>query len=138
MDIWKQEPSKAQSLAMVSEGAGWPEAYCLTMRVTRNAGPMVTEEDLEVPLHSWSEGIVRDFAEYHLGLPPRVITVELLSDMEFLMLQGCWSKCKGMTWDQSIQYIRQMHGVTHWVSTEVHITASQHTIIENWKNLANS
>ena len=46
--------------------------------------------------------------------------VELLNNIEFLVFKGHWSKCKGMTWDQLIQYIRQMHGVTHWAGIEVH------------------
>ena len=84
-DGWKLEPKKAQSSTTVLEGARWYEAYCLTVRVTRNVGPMATKEDLEVPPNSWFEGIARDMIEYHLGLPPRTITVELLNDSVPLM-----------------------------------------------------
>ena len=41
-----------------------------------------------------------------------------------------------MTWDQLIQYIKQMHGVTQWTSVEVSITASQCTINKSHKDLA--
>ena len=63
LDGWKPEPSKAQSSATVSEGGRWCEAYCLTLRVTNNVGPMAASENLEVPPHSWSEGTARDITE---------------------------------------------------------------------------
>ena len=85
LDGWKSEPKKAQSSATVLEGARWHKAYCLIVRVTCNIGPMATKEDLEVPPHSWSEGIARDMIEYHLGLPSRTITVELLNNSVPLM-----------------------------------------------------
>ena len=114
------------SSTMVSEEARRHEVYCLTMRVTCNVGPMAASKDLEVPPHAWWEGIARDITEHHLGIPPGVITVKLLNNTEFMVL------------DQSKQYIRQMHGVTHWVSTEVHISARQDTINKSWKGLANT
>ena len=90
-DGWKSEPKKAQSSATVLEGARWHEAYCLTVRITHNVGPMATKEDLEVPPHSWSEGIARDMIKYHLGLPLRTITVELLNDsVPLTRARGIW------------------------------------------------
>ena len=99
---------------------------------------MAARVNLDVPPHAWLEGIVRDITEYCLGVPPGTVMVELLNDTEFLVFQRHWSKGNGMTWDQSILYIRQMHGVTHWAGMEVHIAARQCTINESWKDLDNN
>ena len=53
------------------------------------------------------------------------------------MFLGCQSKGEGITWDQLIQYIRQLHGVTQWAGAEVTITAGQCTINESCRDLAN-
>ena len=60
-------------------------------------GLMATRVNLDVLPHAWLERIVRDITEHRLGIPPGTVTVELLSDKEFLVFQGCQSKGKGMT-----------------------------------------
>ena len=82
-DGWKLEPGKAQSSTTVSEGARQCEVYCLTMQVTHSMDSLDT--DVDVPPHSWLEGIARDMTEYCLGIPPRVTMVELLNDLEYLV-----------------------------------------------------
>ena len=98
-------------------------------------GPLDTNISLEVPPDAWSGGMVRDMYKYCLGLPPRVITMQLLNDMEFLIFLGYQSKGKGMAY-QSNTSIRQLDGVTQWASIDVIIKVGQQTIIESHKDVA--
>ena len=83
--------------------------------------------DLKVLDHVWLELIAQDICTYQLQAPTGTFIIELLSDTEFLLFQGPQSG-KGMTWDNTIQFIRNLHGVMDWGSTEVTVVSGQHTM----------
>ena len=62
----------------------------------------VSALDAKVPVYVWTEVIARDICTYRVGVPAN--TVELLSDMEFLLFEGPWSG-PGITWENAIAYI---------------------------------
>ena len=57
--------------------------------------------------------------------------------MEFLLFQGPWSG-RGMTWENTIQHIQNLHDVTDWGGTEVTVVSGQCTIKQSKIDLANT
>ena len=70
----------------------------------------VSALDAKVPDYIWTEVIARDICTYRVGAPAGTFTVELLSDTEFLLFQGPQSG-HGMTWENTILYIQDLHGM---------------------------
>ena len=114
------------SSTAVSPGLHWREAYCLLVRVTRNVD-LVSALDAKVPDYVWTEAIARDICVYWVGAPANAFTIELLCDTEFLLFEGPRSG-PGITWENTIKYIRILHEIRHWGGTEVTVVASQHTM----------
>ena len=63
------------------------EAYCLLVLVAHNVDS-VSVLDAKVPDYVWTEVIAQDICTYWVGAQPVTFTIELLSDMEFLLFQG--------------------------------------------------
>ena len=112
------------------------EAYCLLVRVAHNVDS-VSALDAKVPDYVWTEVIARDICTYWVGAPAGTFTIELLSDMEFLLFEGPWSD-PGMSWDNTIAYIWILHDSHDWGSTEVTMVASQCTMKQARIDLANT
>ena len=122
--------------ATASLGLCRRDAYCLLVRVTHNVNS-VSVLDAKVPSYAWTEAIARDICTYWVGVPTDTFTVELLSDMEFLLFQGPWSG-RGMTWENTIQYIQNLHGVMDWGGMGVTMVSGQGTMKQSKIDLANT
>ena len=122
--------------AVMPWGLHWREAYCLLVRVTRNVDS-VSGLDVKVSNYVWNEVIAQDICTYWVGGPTGTFTIELLSDTEFLLFQGPQSG-PGMTWENTITYIRIPQNSHDWVSMEITVVASQHTMKQSKIDLANT
>ena len=122
--------------AAASPGLCRREAYCLLVQVTRNVDS-VSALDAKVPNYVWTEAIARDICVYWFGAPANTFTVELLCDMEFLLFEGPRSRL-GITWENVIKYIRVLHEIHDWSSTEVTMVAGQRTMRQSRIDLANT
>ena len=91
----------------------------------------------KVPDYVWTEVIAQEIYTYQVGAPAGTFTIELLSDMEFLLFQGPWSG-PGMTWENTVPYIWILHDIHDWGSMEVTMVASQCTMMQSKINLANT
>ena len=92
--------------------------------------------DQKVPNYVWNEVIARDICTYRVGVPAGTFTIELLSDIEFLLFPGPQSG-PGMTWENTIPYIRILHDCHDWGGTEVTMVAGQRTMKQSKIDLAN-
>ena len=129
-------PEGGGSSAAASLGLCQREAYCLLVRVTRNVDS-VSALDAKVPDYVWTEAIARDICVYRVGAPANAFTIELLCDMEFLLFEGPRSR-PGITWENTIKYIRILHEIRDWGSTEVTVVAGQCTMRQSQIDLANT
>ena len=119
-----------------SLGLCWRETYCLLVLVTCNVDS-VSALDLMVPAHVWTKLIAWDICTYRLWVPASMFSVELLSDTEFLLFQGPHSG-RGMTWEKTLEYIQNLHGVTNWGGTEVTMVSGQCTMKQSKIDLAHT
>ena len=62
------------------------ESYCLYIRVLRDTD-VVLEQDCKVPEYCWNTGISKDICEARTRILPGTFSMDLLSDMEFLVYQ---------------------------------------------------
>ena len=60
------------------------ESYCLYVRVLRDSDAIL-EQDRKVPDYCWNAGISKDICEARTRVVPGTFSVDLLSDMEFLV-----------------------------------------------------
>ena len=122
--------------ATVSSGLHWREAYCLLVQVACNVDSVSTL-DVKVPDYVWTEVIAWDICTYRVGAPAGTFTVELLSDMEFLLFQGPQSGPR-MTWENTIPYSRVLHNIHNWGGMEDTVVASQCTMKQSKIDMANT
>ena len=114
-----------------------PERNILSLvQVTCNVDS-VSALDAKVPDYVWMEVIPWDICTYWVGALLGTFTIELLSDMEFLLFQGPRSG-PGMTWDNTIPYIQILHDILDWGGMEVTVVASQCTMKQSKIDLANT
>ena len=97
----------------------------------------VSALDAKVPDYVWTEVVAWDICTYQIGAPANTFTVELLSDMEFLLFEGPRSG-PGITWENVIGYVRILHEIRDWGGTEVTVVASQCTMKQSRIDLANT
>ena len=129
-------PEGEESSAAASPGLCRREAYCLLVRVTRNVDT-VSALDAKVPDYVWTEVIAQDICTHRVGAPANTFTIELLSDTEFLLFEGPWSKWD-IIWENAMMYFQVLHDISDWGGTEVAVMASQHTMKQAWIVLANT
>ena len=129
-------PEGGESSVAASPGLRWREAYYLLVWVTRNVDS-VSALDAKVPDYVRTEAIAWDILVYQVGAPTNVFTVERLCDTEFLLFEGPRSG-PGITWENAIKYIRVLHEIRDWGSTEVTVVANHHTMRQSQINLANT
>ena len=70
-----------------SRGLCQRESYCILVRVNCNVDSM-SALDAKVPNYVWTEVIAWDICTHRVGAPANTLTIELLSDMEFLLFEG--------------------------------------------------
>ena len=129
-------PEGGGSPAAASPGLRRREAYGLLVRVTLNVDSVSTL-DAKVPDYVWTEAIARDICVCWVGAPANAFTMELLCDTEFLLFESPQSR-PGITWENTIKYIRVLHEIRDWGSTENTVVASQHTMRQSRIDLANT
>ena len=122
--------------AAMPQGLCQRESYCLLVWVARNVDS-VSALDAKVPDYVWNEVIAQDICTYRVGAPIGTFTVELLSDMEFLLFQGPLSGPE-MTWENTTHYSRALHDCCNWSGTEVTVIASERTMKQSKIDLANT
>ena len=122
--------------ATASSGLHQREAYCLLVLVAHNV-ESVSVLDAKVPDYVWTEVIAWDICTYWVGAQPVNFTIELLSDTEFLLFQGPQSGPR-MTWENTILYIQDLHGIRDWGSMEVTMVTGQCTMKQSKIDLANT
>ena len=99
------------------------EPCCLYVRVLRDTDTTL-EQDWRVPEHCWNNGISKDIWEARVEVPLGTCSVDLLSDLEFLVYKlpkTGW----GMTRDEATVFIDRIRGGYLWASVpaEVFITS---------------
>ena len=75
--------SPVRSLTLPDETRRW-ESYCLYVRVLRDSD-VILEQDRKVPEYCWNAGISKDICEAWTRVLLGTFSVDLLSDMEFLV-----------------------------------------------------
>ena len=83
--------------ATIAEGARRREKYSLLVRIFTARGRRSLES------HAWVEDLLKDFFQSILGINLSVI---LLSPTECLIFCGNRAQGQGMSWDESLQYVR--------------------------------
>ena len=73
----------ARSPTSTGENPRW-ESCCLYVRVLRDSD-VVLEQDRKVPDYCWNAGICKDICKARTRVLPGTFSVDLLSDMEFLV-----------------------------------------------------
>ena len=79
----EQAGGPGRSPTLPGENARW-ESCCLYIRVLRGSD-VVLEQDRKVPEYCWNAGICKDICEAQTRVLPGTFSVDLLSDMEFLV-----------------------------------------------------
>ena len=84
-DAATADPPKGQvgRLTSPDETPRW-ESYCLYVRVLRDSD-VVLEQDRKVPEYCWNAGISKDICEAWTRVLLGTLSVDLLSDTEFLV-----------------------------------------------------
>ena len=96
--------SPKKDSTIVPEGIRRRESYCLSVRVQRD-GDAIPKRDQRIDPLAWNEVICQNICENRLGAEPDTFSVQLLSDTEFLLYEGK-KDGPGMTWDNTVSYIR--------------------------------
>ena len=95
--------SPKKDSAVVPEGIRRRGFYCLFIRVQE--GDAIPKRDQRIDPLAWNEVICQNICENRLGAEPDTFSVQLLSDTEFLLYEGK-KDGPGMTWDNTVGYIR--------------------------------
>ena len=81
--------------------------------------------------------MAQDICTYWVGAPAGTFTIELLSDMEFLLFEGPQSG-PGITCENMIAYIQILHDIRDWDGMEVTMVAGQCTMKQSRIDLTNT
>ena len=98
------------------------ESYCLYIRVLWNSD-VVLEQDRMVPDYCWNAGISKDICEAWTRVLPGTFSVDLLSDMEFLVYK-LPKTGRGMSKAESMLFADLIAGSYLWagVPADVFVT----------------
>ena len=91
------------------------ESYCLYVRVPRDSDAIL-EQDRKVPEYCWNAGISKDICEARTGVVPGTFSVDLLSDMEFLVYR-LPKTGHGMSDHESARHADLIAGSYLWASS---------------------
>ena len=98
------------------------EPYCLYVRVLRDSNAIL-EQDRRVPEHCWNASISKDICEAQTGVLPGTFSIDLLSDMEFLVYK-LPKTGRGMTRDEATLFINLIRGSHFWASVPAEVFAT--------------
>ena len=116
--------SPARSSTMPDETARW-ESYCLYVRVLRDSDAIL-EQDCKVPEYCWNASIGKDICEAQTGVVPGTLSVDLLSDMEFLVYR-LPKTGRGMSDHESARYADFIAGSYLWADSPADVFIAQRT-----------
>ena len=101
------------------------ESYCLYVRVLRDSDAIL-EQDRKEPEYCWNAGISKDICEAQTGVVPGTFSVDLLSDMEFLVYR-LPKTGHGMSDHESAHYADLIAGSYLWTGSLADIFVTQQT-----------
>ena len=102
------------------------EPYCLYVRLLRDSDAIL-EQDWRVPEHCWNASISKDICEAQTGVLPGTFSVDLLSDMEFLVCK-LPKTGRGMTRDEATLFIDLIRGGYLWAGVPAEVFATSRTM----------
>ena len=120
----EQADSPAGSCAMPDETPRW-ESYCLYVRVLRDSD-VILEQDRKMPEYCWNAGISKDICEAQTRVVPGTFSVDLLSDMKFLVYRLPKTGC-GMSDHESVHHADLIAGSYLWAGSPADIFVTQRT-----------
>ena len=97
------------------------ESYCLYVRVLRDSDAIL-EQDHKVPEYCWNAGISKDICEAQTGVVPGTFSIDLLSDMEFLVYR------RGMSDHESVHHADLIAGSYLWAGSPADVFVTQQTM----------
>ena len=115
--------SPAGSCATLDETPRW-ESYCLYVRVDSD---VILEQDRKVPEYCWNAGISKDICEARTGVVPGTFSIDLLSDMEFLVYR-LPKTGRGMSDHESVHHTDLIAGSYLWASSLPDVFVTQQTM----------
>ena len=120
----EQADSSAGSCAMPHETPR-RESYFLFVRALRNSDAIL-EQDCKVPEYCWNTSISKDICEARTRVVPGTFSVDLLSDMEFLVYR-LPKTGRGMSDHESVRHADLIAGSYLWASSPADIFVTQQT-----------
>ena len=117
--------SPVESCAMPDETPRW-ESYCLYVRVLRDSDAIL-EQDRKVPEYCWNASISKDICEAWTGVVPGAFSVDLLSDMEFLVYR-LPKTGRGMSDHESVHHADLIAGSYLWAGSPADVFVTQRTM----------
>ena len=102
------------------------ESYCLYVRVLRDSDAIL-EQDHKVPEYCWNAGISKDICEAQTGVVPGTFSIDLLSDMEFLVYR-LPKTGHGMSDHESARHADLIAGLYLWASSPADIFVTWRTM----------
>ena len=112
------------SCPMPDETPRW-ESYCLYVRVLRDSDAFL-EQDRKVPEYCWNAGICKDVCEAWTGVVPGTFSIDLLSDMEFLLYRLQKTRW-GMSDHESVRHADLIAGSYLWAGSLTDVYVMQQT-----------
>ena len=101
------------------------ESYCLYVRVLRDSDAIL-EQDCKVPEYCWNASISKDICEAWTGVVLGTFSVDLLSDMEFLVYR-LQKTGRGMSDHESVHHTDLLAGSYLWAGIPADIYVTQRT-----------
>ena len=102
------------------------EPYCLYVRVLRDSDEIL-EQDRRVPEHCWNTGISKDICKAQTGVLPSTLSIDLLSDMEFLVYKLAKTGW-GITREEATLFIDLIRGSYLWADIPAKVFATSRSM----------
>ena len=109
---------------MPDETCRW-ESYCLYVRVLRDSD-VILEQDRKVPEYCWNTSICKDICEAQTGVMPGMLSIDLLSDTEFLVYR-LLKTGRGMSNHESMCFVDLIAGSYLWAGSPADVYVTQQT-----------
>ena len=94
---------------------------------------MILEQDCRVPEHCWNTSISKDICKAQTGVLPGTFSVDLLSDIEFLVYK-LPKTGRGMTRDEATLFIDLIRGGYFLAGVLVKVFATSRTMPQAWRD----
>ena len=117
--------SPAGSCATMDKTPRW-ESYCLYVRVLKDSD-VILEQDRKVPEYCWNAGISKDICEARTCVVPGTFSIDLLSDMEFLVYR-LPKTGRGMSDHESVHHTDLIAGSYLWAGSPPDVFVTQQTM----------